>query len=190
MEEKKCPHCGGIDDRNGKWCSKCLDKRRVVYRERIEYCKKHGLCPQCGETKLQENESYCPECRAKKTASENKSHNKNRMKYLAVQREYQREKRKWSSENGICVKCGSKKAVYGYKLCPTCREVARRWSEKNRSIIIDKPEGTCRFCGEKVVTGYKMCETHLKSSIEGLNSNNATERREKMKGMFYRASRY
>lgn len=39
----------------------------------------------------------------------------------------------WYKDNGICVRCGQRRAIEGKTLCSVCQEKIHKWYKDNRS---------------------------------------------------------
>ena len=63
-----CPRCGKILDREGHYCSECLEKVNEYKRENREFYRENGICPVCG--KEGNDGKFCKECGAKKPEDE------------------------------------------------------------------------------------------------------------------------
>lgn len=173
-----CVGCGKpMDNENGVYCTRCKGKRIARSRENRKYYKEHGICPTCGKNLLYGDEKRCLECRAyranyyekveKHRTEEEKE--KSRRKSAEAERKRKEQRKK----NGICVKCGKRKADGGFVTCPVCREKARGrnaakrqkceqmtkedYLEKRRSYLRN---GKCWICGEPVFVPHKLCEKH------------------------------
>ena len=62
-ESGLCPRCGKPLDRNGHYCSECLEKEREYRSETKKFCKENGICPVCHKEKLYGDEKQCILCR-------------------------------------------------------------------------------------------------------------------------------
>ena len=115
---KLCPECGKreIGDR-ATMCHTCQ------MRERRAYFRKKGICPECGKNELFGEEKTCIECRAKDAERAIKRYysifsndEEAKKKHNEAQR-IRKEKRK---KEGICVRCGKRKAEEGRFTCMFC----------------------------------------------------------------------
>lgn len=62
-ESGLCPRCVKPLDRDGHYCSECLEKEREYRRETKKFCKAHGICPVCHKEKLYGDEKQCILCK-------------------------------------------------------------------------------------------------------------------------------
>lgn len=84
----------------------------------MHYYKSIGYCPRCrGKNKLMGDEKNCPECRAKSYAQYLKRDKEKAREYL---REWNKRKYHERKEQGICVRCGKRKAQHGIVRCALC----------------------------------------------------------------------
>lgn len=197
MKEKKlCVNCGKPLDRDGVLCEKCREQHMMNARETREFFKQHSLCPRCGKHKLIGDEKICFECSAKGYESSMRSRQKNGAEhYNRLHAEWDKKERARRKENGLCLRCGKRKADYGYKTCGICREKIR--NQKRKQYVSKDREGwikngLCFFCGEPVKDGYKVCEKHYQMNLEKLNDvrcREATEKIKKQNEKFFKQSR-
>lgn len=75
--------------------------------------QKCGVCPECRIHPIMGDEKACPECNAKFSAQANARRNKDREHYNEQQREYLRILYAKRKEQGICTRCGKRKALRG-----------------------------------------------------------------------------
>lgn len=158
----ECPRCGKPLDRDGHYCKKCLEKYIEYQRENRKFYREHHLCVVCGKIRVPKGERICPECRAK---------NANRRKLSEEQRIKANENHKKSqkliymqrAENGICTRCGKRKAAPGKKKCEIClqkdAEVHRRKNMCGINIREYRKENRlCYFCGNLIdVPSGQIC---------------------------------
>lgn len=186
MKKKSlCVNCGKPLDRKGVLCEKCREHHTENTRQTREFYKQYGLCPRCGKNKLFGDEKSCLECAANAYEKIMKKRREKGIEhYNKLHSEWEKKERAKREENGLCVRCGKRKADVGYKTCGICREKIRNYKRKQIvSVKRDEWEanGGCFFCGEPVKTGYKVCEKHYQMNIEKLNNDNAKEATERMK---------
>lgn len=112
-----CPKCGEKQDRDGWYCSKCLKKRNSYLKESREFYSKIGICPICCKNKLFGDEKSCIECREKKRKTRKTTIKEEDRQKI---REQKRNTYRIRKENGICTRCGKKKAAYGRTKCALC----------------------------------------------------------------------
>lgn len=78
----------------------------------------------------------------------------------------------WYKDNGICVRCGQRRAIEGKTMCSVCQEKIRKWYKDNRSKRCAKgrqhykerkAQGVCVSCGiSRPVEGRVRCATCMK----------------------------
>lgn len=180
-----CVNCGKPLDRVGSLCEKCREQHTANSREVREFYKQHGLCPRCGKNKLIGDEKNCLECSAYGYEVTMRSRRSKGVEhYNKAHADWARKEHAKRLENGICTRCGKRKADYGYKTCGICREKMRNQKRK-KSIGTKRNEwvekGLCYFCGEPVKPGYKVCEKHYQTALESLDNPKCKEATAKMK---------
>ncbi len=159
IAEGLCSECGGILDTDGKTCSRCRKK----WKERRDWYKSHGICPYCMKERLFGDEGRCPECRAKIAEGQSKWR-KNRTdsemaEYRAKGNAQKRKKENERKAEGMCTRCGKRRAKQGYVKCDIClgkfREYSKRHYDAKRYIknggILRKEyveNGLCYICGQ------------------------------------------
>ena len=155
-----CGVCGNQLDREGWYCTKCLEKDKKAKKEERDFYKKIGICHICRKNKLFGSERACPECAAKQY-----SYNVNQDKDKA--REYQRayssrrkELRQMYLDNGICPNCRKRKIEFGKKKCKPCL-LKDAEIHRNKHIPVRAPaiaNGFCYQCLKEKATNGKLCE--------------------------------
>ena len=159
-ENGLCPRCGKPLDREGHYCSECLEKVRLYWRENRAFYRKNHLCAECGKNSVPEGEKICPECRAKRAnlrkprTDEQKKLFREKQNSLYIER----------VEQGICTRCGKRKAMPGKKKCGIC---LAKDAEIHRKKYVDRPNireyrkenHLCYFCGNPIdlPTGNNIC---------------------------------
>lgn len=172
-----CVRCQAPLDRKGVYCTECCKKVAEESRKTRQFWKDNGFCPRCGKNKLWGEEKSCPECKAKHYASIMKSREKK------GKEQYNEEHRKWLKKaydkkisEGICYRCGKRKADNGLKSCGICRakhNEKRASRKKNFEYRGDRyKKGLCYFCDEPIKPGYKTCEKHYQINCENANKAN------------------
>lgn len=160
-ENGLCPRCGKPLDREGHYCSECLEKVREYRRKNREFYKKNHICSECGKIIVPDGENTCPECRAKRAmwrkpqTDEQKQRFRDKQNFLYKQR----------AESGICTRCGKRKAMPGKKKCGIC---LKKDAEIHRRKYMDRPNikeyrkknHLCYFCGNPIDIPHKnICST-------------------------------
>lgn len=117
-----CPRCGKPLDRQGHYCSECLQKTNEEQRKTRKYYLSIGICPVCRKEKLYGDEKQCLSCSLKaKEYRENHTY-PNQKQYVENHKIYSRNLYKYRSEKGICTRCGKHKAAPGKKKCALCQQ--------------------------------------------------------------------
>lgn len=172
-----CPRCGKKLDREGHYCIECLEKIREYHRANREFCRKLGICPECGKEKLFGIEKQCILCREKKNERRKKETEEQKKRYKENFKKRQREVYKERSEKGICTKCGKRKAFQNRKKCGICLEKDREIQRKVREKRGNKDEykrknNLCHYCMKPIDReNGKLCnECWLKCVENGRKS--------------------
>ena len=158
-----CPRCGNPLDRKGYYCSACLEKKRKYCRENKEFYRENGICTECGKVLVPKSERICPECRAKITASRKPMSDEQRQRNNKKFSEYEKNLYRERKEQGICTRCGKRKAIHGKAKCGICLE---KDAEMHRKKYFDRPNikeyrkqnHLCYFCGKPIAVGRTICE--------------------------------
>lgn len=169
-----CTDCGSPTEGGRRLCAACDEKRKAYVNETRAFFKSIGLCPRCGKNVIFKNESTCPECKAKNAIEAQERRDKDREAYNTQMAEYHKSAYAEKKEQGICPRCGKKKARKGYVLCEICRyKISQRRNErkaKTEAPKINRKEryklGLCYFCDNPVKPGYKCCEKHCQMNAE------------------------
>lgn len=167
-----CGACGKPNDRTDKTtCLACSQKRaKEILDERKYYIDNH-VCPRCCKNSLYGSEKACVECRAKNAEQKARYREENREKYLKQYSEWEKKHRAELEEQGLCKRCGKRKADDGYKTCSWCRAKRRVYNQSRTAQIgttkqrrIDN--GLCIWCENPIKEGYKICETHYQMNVD------------------------
>jgi hypothetical protein len=124
--EGLCPRCGKPLDREGHYCSVCVEKYNQYTRETRQYFIQNGICPVCRKEKLYGDEKTCIECLEKIYESRKPMNDEEREKYNESQRKRKKMQYDFRSQNGICTRCGKRKAEKDRKKCRICLEKENR----------------------------------------------------------------
>lgn len=151
-----CVYCKTAPAEDGKTtCRICREKQRKQTAEKRAALRELGFCTDCGSRRVYGNEKICPECAARKYAS-NLRQKKNPEKIS----QYHKDRKQKLKEMGICVKCGKRKAESGKTRCGICNALERKRAKEYRGHGIDRSErpayGMCYFCGSPISSG-KIC---------------------------------
>lgn len=115
------------------------EKQKEEERELYAKFKARGICPKCGKEEAAYGRVHCPNCldemavcqmirRANLTEEQKKQEKAKALKWAKVR--YRRLR-----EQGICVRCGKRKAQVGKAKCFRCQEKENeqkriRWAER------------------------------------------------------------
>ena len=133
-----CPRCGNPLDREGFYCSECVEKLNRYQRETRELRRLIGLCPTCGKEKLFGDEKQCITCRQKAHESRTPLTDEQKEKYRKRFSERQKSLREERKAAGICTRCGKRAAAPGRKKCEVCLEKdAELYRRKSKVNIIE-----------------------------------------------------
>lgn len=166
-ESGLCPRCGAELDREGYYCSKCLEKVRIYRRENNDFYRKNHLCTECGKYRVPDSQRICPECLAKRDKYRKPLTEKNKSKM----RKYNHEQYNSRSESGICTRCGKRKAAVGRKKCEMClaKNAEQKRLSRNQQKMSKKdykPQNhLCLWCGKPVQKGKKLCKEHQAQAV-------------------------
>lgn len=115
----RCVQCNKPSEDGKASCPECRAKNNEAARQARLFFKSLGLCSECGKNRVFKDEKTCPECRAKSVTAYSRTEEQ-RERYRALNRELY-----WRySEQGICVRCGRRKAAEGRKMCCICAMAA------------------------------------------------------------------
>ena len=176
-EKGLCVDCRKSLDRRGIRCSDCNNKHNIHVKERREWYQSAGICPRCGKNPILGDEKACPECNSYAYSINIRINQDKKNKSHA---EYSRKVYAERKAQGICTRCGKRKADHGYAMCSICRI-----KDRNRQrIAYGKPDrrerylsGLCFFCDNPIKDGYKVCEKHYQMNVEKARSSNANKAR-------------
>ena len=122
------------------------------------------------------DETVCPECRARNT--NNVLTKRNRSEYNTYHNEWSKITYQNRKKQGMCTRCGKRKATEGMTTCALCRardnetRIARVGTH-DRSERTEN--GTCYFCDNPVKKGYKVCEKHYQMNVENAEKGRKTQ---------------
>ena len=127
-----CPRCGKELDREGHYCSTCLQKNNDYQNETRAFLKSIGICPICRKEQLYGDERRCLECKAKTFGYVKPLTEEQKIRYGNNFKEYQRNLYRERAEQNICTKCGKRKAKHNRKKCEICLEKDSQRARLNR----------------------------------------------------------
>lgn len=181
-ENGLCPRCGNPLDREGHYCSKCLDKVRIYCRESREFYRNNHICVECGKIIVPPSEKRCPECRAKANNRKKPLTNEQKARYEEKFKEKQKILYQQRKEQGICTRCGKRKAITGKTKCGIC---LAKDAEAHRKQNFDKPNireyrkenHLCYHCGEEIdLDNGQLCSKCLERCRQnGLKSSRGNQ---------------
>ena len=158
-----CPVCRKPMDREGYSCSECLAKENERHKDDVKRLIELGFCRVCQKNKTVPNSSYCDACLQRMYVYNRQRYIDNPEYFREANRNSQRKMYRNRKENGICTRCGKRKAKEGKAKCQIClNEDAERHAIRYEGITCsDRAElGICRFCDNPVKDGYRTCEKH------------------------------
>lgn len=162
-----CPRCGKPLDREGHYCSECLEKVRKYHNENREFYIENHLCTECGKNKVPDRERICPECRAKRQKIRKPLTEDQKTRYREHFRKQQKSLYKERSDAGICTRCGKRKAMPGKKKCGIClakdAEIHKlKYAERPSIREHRKEHHLCYFCGNPIdLPSRNICSSCL-----------------------------
>lgn len=180
-ENGLCPRCGKTLDRKGHYCSECLEKVREYNRANRKFYRENHICTECGKNSVPDGERICPECRAKAANRKNSLTEEQKIRYKENFRIRQNVLYQERSRNGICTRCGKRKAMPGRKRCGICLKKdadAKRVKNADKINIREYREKNhlCYFCGKPIdlPTGKtcKDCVEKFKRLAKGRSNEN------------------
>lgn len=166
-ENGLCPRCGKPLDRKGHYCSECLEKIRIYHRENKDFYRKYHICTECGKVRVPQDERICPECRAKKNSKRKPLSDEKKKEYGDRFKKQQKSLYQQRKEQGICTKCGKRKAMAGKTKCGICLE---KDAEFHRIAHFGRPNikeyrrehHLCYHCGAKIdLDSGQLCSSCL-----------------------------
>lgn len=167
-----CPRCVKPLDREGYYCSVCLEKVNRYGAENRKFYRSMGICPTCGKNKLFGAEKTCLECVAKACEYAAKKRKQDVEAYNKRYRENQKKRKERYKEAGLCSKCGKRKPKNGGKMCAICLEKIKQWRKskgvgrKTEDRYERVAKGLCWYCDNPAEIGYKVCAEHHKSTTD------------------------
>ncbi len=179
-----CIGCGKLLDREGVHCITCREKINKATRERRHWYQDNGICPRCEKNSIMGDEKVCPECNAKFASRASKIRESNREEYNKKQRVIHKNIHNNRKEQGICTRCGKRKADEGYRTCGICQAKTReykriKYGKPDRSARFE--QGLCYFCDNLTKDGYKVCEHHYQMNLKKLDNGKCRKATEEIK---------
>ncbi len=136
------------------------------------------------------DEKICLECSAKDYAITMRSRERiGREHYNQIHAKWAKNEHQRRIEQGICTRCGKRKADSGYKTCGICRAKKREYKriKYGKPIQSDRIEqGICYFCDNPVKIGYKVCEKHYQINLQNLDNDKCRKATEEFKKIEHR----
>lgn len=194
-QKNLCVSCGEPLDRDGVRCKSCNEKHNKKNAELRYWYQSNRICPRCFKNTLYGDEKTCPECNAYGYEINMRSRERlGKEHYNKVHSEWAKKKHQERIENGICTRCGKRKAGYGYKTCGICRAKIRNY-KREKSTAENRREryskGLCFFCDNPILDGYKVCKKHYEKNMKNLQHPKCKKATEKIKAdneKFFRKS--
>lgn len=162
-----CPRCGKKLERDGHYCTDCLEKDREYRSKSREFFRENHICSSCGKQIVFGSDKTCPECREKRARI------KKNITEDAKEKERERQKSiyKDRKERGVCTRCGKRPPAPGRAKCGICLEKnaeEHRKKNYNRKNIKEYriENRLCYYCGDPVDTDKKICSKCLQKCKE------------------------
>lgn len=178
-EKGLCPQCSKKIDRDGYYCSECLVKNREYIRENKKFYRDNNLCNICGKERLFGQEKRCITCRQKNYELQKSITEEQRIKHNIYLRKHQKQLYQERSEQGICTRCGKRKANPGRKKCGICLDKNAEQKRKKSFCKQDEKErrkenNLCYRCGEPLdVDKSKLCSKCYDAACKNLEKARA-----------------
>lgn len=173
-ENGLCPRCGKKLDREGHYCTECLKKDREYKQENRRFFRDNGLCHYCGKEMLYGQEKQCIKCREKRYEKRKPLTEEQKIRYGNNLKEQQRRLYKERSEQGICTRCGKRKAEPNRKKCGICLDKDAKQARKKRLCRQDEKErrrenNLCYRCGDPIdIDKGQLCSKCYSESCKNL----------------------
>lgn len=185
-ELRICIQCGQPleEDTTTLCCEICKEHNRQYSREHYALIKSMHRCPRCRE-KVYGDEVFCIDCKPILAEKTNKRYQNNKEKIQVRKNQMKKDNRKKLKEQGICTYCGKRKADNEYVTCGICRAKLRERKIRFCVGIQEqrRVQGLCPFCGNDIVPGYKVCETHLQKMRDVAKLESSVIAKRKVKEM-------
>lgn len=143
-EKGICPTCYKPNDGKYVYCDACRERKKARRRE----LQAKGICPVCRTQKLYCKEKICPDCLIKSADSLRKYRSDNTEKCREYNNSRSKERIAKLKEQGLCTRCGKRKATSGFSRCEICRNKITEYSH-----TLDRYQGTgysnFKYAGEK-----------------------------------------
>jgi hypothetical protein len=154
------------------------ERRNEYSRESRKWYKDHGYCVVCKQNRARPNRVSCEECSAKNIEYVLKKRESLTEEEKEARRAYYRDYYRRKKEEGLCPRCGTRKATNGI-YCIDChaKHLKSTWERREaKKKVYDQANGICRFCDNPVEEGLKVCEYHHKELIERGKKGRETQR--------------
>lgn len=167
IKDGRCPDCGKEKDRQGYYCAACLEVHNEYIRDNRSFWRANHICPVCGKERLFGTEKTCIGCRQKQYEYKQKSKQPLTDEQKDAMRNYGRSVYKERSEQGLCTRCGKRKAAPGRKKCKLCLEKDAKRHRLPPDVVpkmeYKEKNHLCRYCGSRLESrsGKKLRVTCL-----------------------------
>ena len=166
-------------DRDGFYCSSCLEKSRKYWKETRKWCIEHHICTECRKERVYGTDHTCPECRVKRDSWRKPLTEEQDRRYKQQRNTHAKELYEQRKSDGICTRCGKRKAIDGRTKCGICLDKDATKHRNARKINIKeyrKENHLCYYCGNPIdVNTGQVCSTCLerckKNGNNSLNKN-------------------
>ncbi len=154
-----CPRCGNSLDREGHYCSNCLEKINEYHRKNRRFYSEHNICTECGKEIVFGGDKICPECRAKMNNGRKPLTDEQKKRYGERFKKQQKSLYGQRKKRGICTRCGKRKAEKGKAKCLICLAKDAGLHKKSRISRSERPGyGFCYICGEPLDREGSLCK--------------------------------
>lgn len=136
-------------------------------KDEYEFYKGLGICVNCLKEKAQKGYTRCLACRMAEREQEIA-----RGRKKEYDKEKYKQKRLLRKQDGLCTKCGCRKAVKGL-LCSRCYSYQVRYRKRNMKDISRSERvshGLCYICGkESLMEGKRVCCSCYSKRMESMS---------------------
>ena len=162
-----CVRCSKPASEGKTLCKECAERNHAVMRRVYAEKRERRICARCGRRTAFRNHAYCDECleiNAERQREYRKGKSEEFLKEIQIKNNASDKKRRQRfREQGICTKCGKRKATVGYRTCYDCRAKALRTKKEydKRHGVLSYTEcienGICTRCHKRKTAHGKVC---------------------------------
>jgi len=163
LEKRKlnglCINCGKSLDSEGIHCISCRKRINREVRETRHWYQDNGICPRCRKVSLMRGGKACPECNAEFANRTARIRERNREEYNEKQRMTHKNIYNIRKEQGICTRCGKRKAIPEKTKCGICLDKDAKAHRKCGISRNERPSyGLCYICGKPLDREGRICK--------------------------------